>query len=123
MGIHILDGPTMKTVQMTLDEELVQAVDQVSKQLNTNRSAFTRQALRDALAKFNREQLEKKHREGYERNPVAADEFSIWESEQVWGDEGKGSTFIAPHPFKRSAAPGNSSLVYRDARRLTSLPP
>ena len=77
----------MKTVQMTLDAELVQAVDQVSKRLNTSRSAFTRQALRDALAKFNREQLEKKHREGYERNPVAADEFSIWEPEQVWGDE------------------------------------
>lgn len=80
----------MKTVQMILDEELVQKVDQVSKQLNTSRSAFTRQALRDALAKFEREQLEKKHLEGYQRRPVADDEFSVWESEQVWGDEPEG---------------------------------
>ena len=40
----------MKTIQMTLDEDLVKAVDRVSKELNTTRSAFTRKALREALA-------------------------------------------------------------------------
>ena len=77
----------MRTIQMTLDDDLVRAVDRVSKQLNTNRSAFTRKALRDALARYNLEQLERKHRQGYERNPVGADEFSVWETEQAWGDE------------------------------------
>ncbi len=77
----------MKTVQMTLDEDLVLAVDRVSKQLHTSRSAFTRKALREALARYSREQLERKHRQGYERHPVAADEFSVWETEQAWGDE------------------------------------
>ncbi|CAB1082126.1 hypothetical protein D1AOALGA4SA_9763 [Olavius algarvensis Delta 1 endosymbiont] len=77
----------MRTVQMTLDDDLVRAVDRVSKQLHTNRSAFTRKALRDALARYNLEQLERKHRQGYERNPVGADEFSVWETEQAWGDE------------------------------------
>lgn len=77
----------MKTVQMTLDEDLVKAVDRVSKQLNTTRSAFTRQALRDALDRYCVEQLEQKHRRGYERHPVKPDEFSVWESEQAWGDE------------------------------------
>ena len=77
----------MKTIQMTLDEDLVEAVDRVSKQLNTTRSAFTRQALREALARHRIEQLERKHREGYARHPVATDEFSIWETEQAWGDE------------------------------------
>jgi len=77
----------MKTVQMTLDEDLVKAVDRVSKQLNTTRSAFTRQALRDALDRYRVEQLERKHRRGYERHPVKPDEFSVWESEQAWGDE------------------------------------
>ncbi len=72
---------------MTLDDDLVKAVDQVSKLLNTSRSAFTRKALREALANYNLEQLELKHREGYERVPVVGDEFSIWESEQAWGDE------------------------------------
>jgi len=76
----------MRTIQMTLDDDLVKAVDRVSKQLRTNRSAFTRKALRDALARYNIEQLERKHRQGYERNPVGADEFSVWETEQAWGD-------------------------------------
>jgi predicted transcriptional regulator len=82
-----IKGCAMKTVQMTLDEDLVQAVDRVSKQLNTSRSAFTRKALREALARYSVEQLERKHRKGYERQPVGADEFSVWETEQAWGDE------------------------------------
>lgn len=77
----------MRTIQMTLDEDLVAAVDRVSKQLNTSRSAFTRKALREALARYSLEQLERKHRQGYERHPAAADEFSVWETEQAWGDE------------------------------------
>jgi len=77
----------MRTVQMTLEDELINAVDRVSKQLHTSRSAFTRKALREALARYNLEQLESKHRQGYERQPVAADEFSGWETEQAWGDE------------------------------------
>ena len=72
---------------MTLDDDLVKAVDRVSKELCTSRSAFTRKALRDALARHQLEELERKHRRGYEQQPVAADEFSVWETEQVWGDE------------------------------------
>ena len=77
----------MKTVQMTLDEDLVEAVDRVSKKLHTSRSAFTRKALRDALARYSIEQMERRHRQGYERHPVAENEFSVWEEEQAWGDE------------------------------------
>jgi metal-responsive CopG/Arc/MetJ family transcriptional regulator len=77
----------MRTIQMTLDDDLVTAVDRVSKELRTSRSAFARKALRDALARCTLEQLECKHRRGYERYPVAVDEFSVWETEQAWGDE------------------------------------
>lgn len=77
----------MRTVQMTLDEALVRRVDRVRKQLRQSRSAFTRDALRDYLARHTTAELERRHREGYERHPVAADEFSAWESEQAWGDE------------------------------------
>ncbi len=76
----------MKTVQMSLDDELVQKVDRGAKQLQTSRSAFTRRALREALSRYNIEQLERKHRRGYERHPVAIDEFSAWENEQDWGE-------------------------------------
>jgi metal-responsive CopG/Arc/MetJ family transcriptional regulator len=77
----------VKIVQMTLDDDIVQEVDRIAKQLHTNRSAFTRQALRAALDRHNQEQLEQQHRQGYEGKPVAADEFSAWEPEQAWGDE------------------------------------
>ena len=77
----------MRTIQMTLDDDLVRSVDLVSKQLKTTRSAFTRKALREALDRYHMEQLEKKHRRGYEKHPVTDDEFSDWESEQVWEDE------------------------------------
>lgn len=77
----------MKTVQMTLDEELVDAVDRVARQIHTTRSAFTRDALRQALSRYAEQQLESKHREGYERFPVAVGEFSDWQDEQVWGEK------------------------------------
>jgi CopG family transcriptional regulator / antitoxin EndoAI len=76
----------MKAVQMTLDENLVRAVDSAAKKLGTTRSAFTRQALRSALKELRVRELESKHRAGYKRNPVKRGEFSDWESEQVWVD-------------------------------------
>ena len=76
----------MKTVQMTLDEDLVRSVDRVVKKIHTTRSAFTRDALRDALAKFNVARLEQQHRKGYEIQPANKAEFSVWEDEQEWGE-------------------------------------
>jgi metal-responsive CopG/Arc/MetJ family transcriptional regulator len=77
----------MRTIQMTLDDNLVNDVDNVVKQLKTTRSAFTRKALQDALKRVNIAMLEKNHKNGYERFPAGNSEFSVWESEQEWGDE------------------------------------
>lgn len=74
----------MKTIQMTLDEELIKSVDHIVKKLHTTRSAFTRSALRQAISNFNMQKLEKKHRKGYQTQPVQSDEFDLWENEQVW---------------------------------------
>jgi len=74
----------MKTVQMTLDEDLIASVDKVAKSLGTTRSAFTKQALKSALMEVRIKKLERKHREGYKRRPVRHEEFGVWESEQVW---------------------------------------
>ena len=76
----------MKTVQMTLTEELIKKLDQVVKDLHTTRSAFTRQALWEAITHIRTRKLEKKHRQGYEKKPVQPGEFDAWEKEQVWGD-------------------------------------
>jgi len=77
----------MQTVQMTLDEELIKKVDNVAKKLHTSRSAFTRKALTEALKRHNQEQQEQQHRQGYAQQPVVAEEFSVWETEQDWGDK------------------------------------
>ena len=76
----------MRTIQMTLDDDLVDQVDQVVKTIETTRSAFTRDALRLALKQFKTLELEKKHRKGYEKFPVNNEEFQAWDDEQVWGD-------------------------------------
>jgi len=77
----------MRTIQMTLDEELVEAVDRVVKDLGTTRSAFARDALRDAVANAQTRQLEAQHRNGYLQSPSTRSEFRVWEDEQTWGDE------------------------------------
>ena len=76
----------MRTVQMTLDENLVTMVDKISERLGTTRSAFTRNALKEAITKFHTRELEKRHREGYRQKAITRAEFSRWESEQVWID-------------------------------------
>lgn len=73
--------PNMRTVQMTLDRELVESVDGAVKQLGTTRSAFTRRALTDALERLRVKELEERHRRGYERRPVRRGEFAEWERE------------------------------------------
>ena len=54
----------MSTIQMTLDDELVKKVDAIASELKTTRSAFTREALREAIKKYNIRNLELKHRQG-----------------------------------------------------------
>jgi hypothetical protein len=71
----------MKTVQMTLDEKLVKSVDKIVKATGTTRSAFTRDALRQALENYRNKLLEERHRKGYQRSPVTPGEFIVWEDE------------------------------------------
>lgn len=74
----------MKTVQMTLEEELLTRVDRAARKLGTTRSAFARKALRDALGRLAASELERKHRRGYRSKPVRRGEFDVWQTEQVW---------------------------------------
>ena len=74
----------MKTIQMTMDENLLKMVDQTTKKLKMTRSAFIREALLSSLRRIKTLEKEKRHREGYRKNPVKEGEFDIWEKEQVW---------------------------------------
>ena len=85
---------------MTLDERLVDRVDRAANKLGKTRSAFTREALRDAMEMDQLSQRlgaspaerlaalekERRHRRGYEARPVERGEFDDWAKEQVWPD-------------------------------------
>jgi len=76
----------MKTIQMTINEPLLEEVDHVIRDLKTTRSAFIRSALQLALRRHAVSRLEQQHTEGYTRHPIAPGEFDIWEPEQAWGE-------------------------------------
>ena len=77
----------MVTVQMTLEEKLVKRVDELARKLRTSRSAFAREALKEALKRHYVLGLEKTHRQGYQKHPTKSKEFDVFENEQVWADE------------------------------------
>lgn len=77
----------MKTIQMTIDEELLTNIDKIAQGIKMSRSAVIRDALEQYLKRLHIAELEMKHREGYSKSPEAEGEFDIWEDEQVWGDE------------------------------------
>jgi metal-responsive CopG/Arc/MetJ family transcriptional regulator len=74
-----------KTIQMTIDETLLEEVDTTSAQLGMNRSAFIRETLRQAMERFRVAELERQHAAGYARRPAEPGEFDLWEAEQSWG--------------------------------------
>ena len=77
----------MKTIQMTIDEPLLEEVDEVIQDLKTTRSAFIRSALQFALRQHAIAKLERQHADGYAKHPVIPGEFDVWESEQAWGQQ------------------------------------
>ena len=75
----------MKTIQITIDDALLERVDQATHIQKIARSQFIRKALEEALRQLAIKELEQKQVEGYRRLPVIPGEFDVWESEQAWG--------------------------------------
>jgi len=75
----------MKTIQMTIDENLLKQVDQFTRQRKTTRSAFIRDALESEIRRQRTRDAEARHAAGYARNPVKQGEFDVWLEEQDWG--------------------------------------
>ncbi|OFW19506.1 MAG: CopG family transcriptional regulator [Acidobacteria bacterium RIFCSPLOWO2_02_FULL_65_29] len=76
----------MRTVQMTIEPELVARVDKAARRLGLTRSSFTRRALVAAIEQLHVQELERRHREGYRQKPAHRGEFDAWAAEQVWPD-------------------------------------
>ncbi len=76
----------MKTVQITMDDELVERVDERAKRLGATRSEFVRQALQAALARYEESEQEERLKGGYRRIPPTPQEFAIPDEDHAWGD-------------------------------------
>ena len=77
----------MKTIQMTIEEQLLAEVDRTTRALHTTRSAFIRAALQAALRRHARHELERQHAAGYAAHPQDVAEVTGWAEEQEWGPE------------------------------------
>ena len=77
----------MKTVQIVLDKDLLQATDQAARRMKWNRSALVREALRDYLRRIEVRAREERDREGYARQPQVHVESRRWEAEAAWPAE------------------------------------
>jgi metal-responsive CopG/Arc/MetJ family transcriptional regulator len=75
----------MKTIQMTIDSNLLKAVDRITRTRKTSRSAFIRDALQAEIRRERVSEAESRHAAGYQRQPVAAGEFDLWVNDQDWG--------------------------------------
>ena len=83
----------MKTISITIDEPLLQRLDEAAKVARRTRSDLFRMALSEWLAAARRRQLAAEDRAGYETQPVGPDEFDVLIAAQgagVW-DTGEGN--------------------------------
>jgi metal-responsive CopG/Arc/MetJ family transcriptional regulator len=76
----------LKTIQVTIDDALLERVDGLSDSIGMARSAFIRQALELALREFRLADLERRQIAGYRRQPIVAGEFDGWQDDQAWGE-------------------------------------
>jgi len=78
---------TMQTVQIVIDDELLEAADRMAQQIKVNRSALVREALREYLKRLRYRELERRDREGYKRYPDTVDELAVWEGVATWRED------------------------------------
>ena len=76
----------MKTVQMRLDDELLDQLDAAARRRKTTRTGFTRLALRAAIERERIADLERQDREAYRRKPVRPGEFDVSDDGRGWPD-------------------------------------
>ena len=81
-----IEARMLKTIQITLPDDLLAKIDRTVAELDTSRSGFARQAFEDALFRLWVEKTERQHAEAYARQPENPDEMTLWESVQDWGD-------------------------------------
>lgn len=77
----------MATIQIVLDNELLEAADKAAKTGNVNRSALIRQALQEHLKRLHVLELEERDRRGYLAQPQREEEYMPWVEAAVWPED------------------------------------
>ncbi len=77
----------MKTIQVAIDEPLLEDVDQVVTHLHTTRSAFVRGVLHAVVQRLRVRVMEQRQIDAYRQQPQTDEEFTDWLEVQDWGDE------------------------------------
>lgn len=74
----------MPTIQVVLDEKLLNAANVAAKRRKISRSALVRHALLRHLNRLRELDLEERDRRGYLLKPQRGEEFRVWEDAAVW---------------------------------------
>lgn len=76
----------MRAIQITMDEGLLQRLDDDEHARDVGRSALIRELLARYLAEQEERRIVEAYRRGYGAAPVATDEFSVEEERDPWPD-------------------------------------
>jgi metal-responsive CopG/Arc/MetJ family transcriptional regulator len=77
----------MKTIQITIEDELLDRLDTFLDGQPRARSAFIRDAIAENLRRERIRLLDQQEAEAYRRTPIAEDEFVIDEEFQPWAED------------------------------------
>jgi len=78
---------TVATIQVVLDDGLLELADKVANQQHVNRSALIREALREHLKRLRFLEMEQRERAAYEQTPDDLAEARRWERVADWPDD------------------------------------
>ncbi len=74
----------MKTIQITIDPDLLSQIDSDDECKQSSRSAFLQTAVRCYLEQKRRKSISEKYRSGYSQGLAPDDDLTSWDDEQVW---------------------------------------
>jgi metal-responsive CopG/Arc/MetJ family transcriptional regulator len=77
----------MKTIQITIEDELLEKLDKFLNGQSRGRSAFIRGSIEKELERARIKALDEQDRRGYLQTPIAPDEFVIDPEFQGWETE------------------------------------
>jgi metal-responsive CopG/Arc/MetJ family transcriptional regulator len=77
----------MATIQVVLDDALLELADELAEKRSVNRSALIREALRSYLKRARFEELEQREHLAYRQKPDDVDDARRWERVADWPDD------------------------------------